>query len=397
MIYDKEILDLLFNSTEKDMLKKSFIMDLLGEFDGAAKVEADDLIIVPAGVYGKDKKHKKPFTTAVGRFIFHRVFVEQRFAHLFDGYYNDEINKKNFGKFNKVISQGVIEDKITVLDIYDFIKKNQKYMPYVSILSPHITEGLLLVGPKIDKKKKELIKKYQKEIDAGDEKTVDKLEKELMAYAKDLLKDDESMVAYNSGAKGDFENNFKNLYLMNGVLKDPTSDEYNFVFSSYSEGIKRSEFKDVANALVGGPFSRGKKTAIGGWWEKLFLRAFAHIILDEPGSDCGTKRTIRVTLDDNFIDLFMYSYISEGGRLIELTSDKVKEYKGKTVNIRFPTQCVGERYCNKCSGNLFYRLGIKNVGTTLPQIASAIKLKSMKSFHDSTVNFTTFDPDKAFR
>ena len=43
-----------------------------------------------------------------------------------------------------------------------------------------------------------------------------------------------------------------------------------------------------------------------------------------------------------------------------------------------------------------FSLGIKNVGLTLMQVFSIYKNKSMKAFHDSTVQLTEIDTMKAF-
>jgi hypothetical protein len=92
----------------------------------------------------------------------------------------------------------------------------------------------------------------------------------------------------------------------------------------------------------------------------------------------------------------MYSYISEGSRLIELTSQNKDKYIGKTVKFRYSSLCENEHICNKCAGNLYYRLGIKNVGSTMPQIGSTLKNIAMKAFHDSVPVLTEMDPMKAF-
>ena len=52
--------------------------------------------------------------------------------------------------------------------------------------------------------------------------------------------------------------------------------------------------------------------------------------------------------------------------------------------------------CNKCAGELFYRLNNKNIGATMAQIPDVQKNLAMKSFHDLQVNLTTIDPMKAF-
>ena len=51
--------------------------------------------------------------------------------------------------------------------------------------------------------------------------------------------------------------------------------------------------------------------------------------------------------------------------------------------------------CNKCAGELFYMLGITNIGTAIPQVFSTLKLKQMKLFHDSQVKLHDMDVMKA--
>src|SRR5699024_3886881 len=121
--------------------------------------------------------------------------------------------------------------------------------------------------------------------------------------------------------------------------------------------------------------------------------------LDGEGSDCGTKRYIEVTLTEDNLNLWMYSYIIEGSKLVELTSDNKSKYLGKKIKLRYSALCESKTgICNKCMGNLYYRLGDKeNVGTSLTQIPSTLKNISMKAFHDSTQQLYEMDLEKVFQ
>ena len=132
--------------------------------------------------------------------------------------------------------------------------------------------------------------------------------------------------------------------------------------------------------------------------EKLFLVALQHIILDDPGSDCGTTRHIEMDVNDENIGMIMYCYaINDDGSLEEITSKNRDKFIGKRVKLRFSSMCESKTgICNKCAGNLFYRLGIRNIGASTPQIPSKLKVLSMKLFHDDQLNFTEMDPMKAF-
>ena len=129
------------------------------------------------------------------------------------------------------------------------------------------------------------------------------------------------------------------------------------------------------------------------------MAAFQHITLAEEGSDCKTDRYIEEYITDDNIYMFMYCYaITNGGKLEEITSDNRDKFINKKIKLRFSSMCELKhgKICNKCAGNLFYRMGIKNAGAATPQIASKLKLMSMKLFHDDQLNFAEMDPMKAF-
>ena len=98
------------------------------------------------------------------------------------------------------------------------------------------------------------------------------------------------------------------------------------------------------------------------------------------------------------IDMIMYCYvIGSNGELTEITSENKDKFIGKNIKLRFSSMCESKNgICNKCAGNLFYRLGIRNIGASTPQIPSKLKVLSMKLFHDDQLNFAEMDPMQAF-
>ena len=397
-IKDKEYLNFLYNLKEED-ITKSLIFDTFGEFNGRSEHKTDDYFIVPPNTYGPEKKkNKNSFTTTLGLWFFNKLFIEKELFDLF-GYINKpNIGKKQIGNMNQDLSYAVLEDKIPLEALKHFQLKLQVMMGIVSVLSPNYSTDMLTVNEKIDKKKMELVTKYKDELQSGNEVIAGEIEKELMTYARELLKDDVSMDIWDSGAIGSFDNNFKNMFVMKGAIldTDPTKG-FNISTSSYMSGISKEDYAILANSLPSGPYARAKKTEVGGYLEKLFMQAFQHVILDKPGSDCGTKKYITVNLNNNNIGDYMYSYIIQGDKLIELNSDNMDKYINKTIRIRYTSMCQSKTgVCNKCAGNLYYRLDIKNIGMSTPKIATNLKNKSMKSFHDSSVKLHNIDISRAF-
>lgn len=398
-IKDKGLIQYLLSLKEDDCLTLSTMIELLGDFGDGEKCKPYDYFQVPANTYGpENKKNKKAFYTTVGLWIFNKAFIEKDLFDLFE-YINEPITKKTHGKINSQLSYAIVEDRISLDVLKRFEMKVQKFMPLVSILSASYTDKMLTITEDINKKKKELLKKYSDGIKNNDPKVMDTVEKELLDYSKELLKDDPSMDMFNSGARASFGNNFKNMFVSKGAIKNPDPDKgYDLITSSYMDGITKEEYPAFAASLSAGPYSRAKKTETGGYWEKLFLKAFQHLKLLPAGSDCGTTKTLKVYLTDDNIDSWMYSYIVEGSRLIELTSENRGKYLNKEVKFRFSALCEAKdgHFCNKCAGNLFYRLDMINVGSVTPQIPSKIKVLLMKKFHDSVINFSEMDVEKAF-
>lgn len=392
-------IDNLIDIKEED-ITTTFIMDSFGVFETGQKYRPYDIIEIPANSYGpKKRRNKKSFTTTVGIWVFNKYFIEPKLFDLFK-YVNKTVDKKLLGKLNSQISQAVLEDKLPLEALKDFVIKTQKFMPYISILAPNYTDKMLTCTRVINKKKSELLKKYKDDLERGDEVAATKMEKELLDFALDYMKDDPSMDMFISGARGSIGNNFKNMFVMKGVIKDPdpnAKQKYKVASSNYIDGISPEEYALFANSLAAGPYARAKKTENGGYREKLFLRATQHLTLDPAGSDCGTSRYITVHLTESNLKEWMYSYIIEGSKLVELTSDNKSKYIGKNIKVRFSAMCESKTgICNKCMGNLYYRLNKTNVGTSLTQIPSTQKNISMKAFHDSTQSLYTMDLNKVF-
>jgi hypothetical protein len=397
-ITKKEDIDYFISLDIRTLTSLSFIMETFGEFGDKRRFNPYDIITIPADSYGPEgKRNKKPFTTSVGIFVFNKTFIEPELFDLF-GYIDTTLTKSVAKMINSKIGYAVLEDKIPLEAMKNYIMRTQKFQPYSNILCPSFTMNMLLITDKIEKRKNALLTKHKDSIDNGDEKVVAAIEKELLDYCKEVLDDDPSMDLYKSGAKGSFGNNFKNLFVMRGAIKDPDPTKgYDIVTSNYIDGVTKKDYPKTAKSLAAGPYSRAKKTQFGGYWEKLFLKAFQHITLLPAGSDCGTTSTIKINISSKNASMIMYNYIVENNKLIELTSDNISQYMGKTVNMRFSSLCKEKKgFCNKCSGNLFYRLGILNVGVATPQLASRLKVIALKAFHDSQIQLHDIDVAKAF-
>ena len=382
--------------THERASEKSLIMDWFADYGDGPKYNTYDTIDIPKGYYGTIKKNKNEFTTTVGLWVFNKSFIEP-FSHII-GYINESITAGVYDDINKQLSYALLEEKITVDELKDFIIQSQIIMSCASAICPSHTMDMLLLTTKAEKKKKELEKKYKDALETGDLNAVKAIENELISFAKDELKDSESVDMYNSGARSSWGNNFKNMYLVKGSIRK-TDGSYDYVSSSYIEGLNPKDFAKTNDSAVGGPYSRSQKTRYGGYNEKLFTRATQHIKVI-PHTDCGTKRTIEVSLTKKNIGNWMYSfYVKSNGDVEEITSDNANKLIGKTVRMRYSSLCERSKdgcICEKCAGTLFRRAGIDNAGLVSMVMMSSVKNAAMKSFHNSTLELVELDVNDIF-
>ena len=401
-VTDQSLINSVVNIAPED-ITASFVEELFGEFNGKVRCNPYDLITVPKGKYGipgsKRGVNVKPFTTTVGKLIFNKIYIQQN-PSIYEafGWIDDIMTKKAFNKLYKKIGYLLLEGDVDRDDLKRFIMSTQFTMPFIQFLSPSFTDAMLLSSKQITKEKNKKLKENKVALDAGDINVADTIQKELLDYSRELLADDPSMDTFNSGAGGSFDNNFKNMFIMKGTVRDPDPTKgYSFISSNYIDGVSEDEYATLANTLAEGPYNRSKKTETGGWWEKLLLYATQHLKLLEPGSDCGTKRYVEEYITEDNIEDMMYNYVIQGNKLVEITSKNRDQFIGKTVKMRYSAMCEAkDGFCNMCAGNLWYRLGISKIGVITPQIASTLKNKAMSSFHNSQVVLTNMNVMEAF-
>ena len=383
--------------TAEQAAKKETIMNYFGDFGKGSRFNPYDTITIPKGYYGKDKhKNKNEFLTTVGLWVFNKGLIEDMSDVL--GYINKTVDGGVYKDINNTMSYALLEDKITVRQLKDFIMKTQIIMSCTTAICPSHTMDMLLLTDKAEIKKKQLEKEHAKGLEEKDLSEMKAVEDGMIAWAKNELKDSESVDMYNSGARSNWGNNFKNMYLIKGPIKQ-TDGSYNYVSSSYISGMDPKDYANINDAAVYGPYSRARKTQTGGYKEKQFTNATQHIKVGKPGSDCGSKHYITVNITKKNISQWMYSFVvGNNGKLTEITTDNKDSFIGKTVKLRFSALCQnkGDTICEKCAGTLYNRIGIENIGLGTMIYASSLKNASMKQFHDSTLNLVKIDAEEVF-
>lgn len=115
-------------------------------------------------------------------------------------------------------------------------------------------------------------------------------------------------------------------------------------------------------------------------------------LLDEHGTDCGTKRGIETVVKQKHI----YRYIIENGKLVLLNDDNIQKYLGKTVMMRSPLSCIltkRGRICNKCVGEFHYMVDNMNIGLSASKVGTSLTNLGMKKFHNNVLKYHQLDPN----
>ena len=136
----------------------------------------------------------------------------------------------------------------------------------------------------------------------------------------------------------------------------------------------------------------GVETQSSGYERKKIDNALQTFTLEDNGIDCGTPYTMKIVIPKGMKNLFLYRYVLENnGKLTLLTEDNIDNYVDKEIRLRSPMFCKSDHICSKCAGELFYKMGVKNVGLLNDTMAGVLMNAAMKKFHDATVKFSTID------
>ena len=325
-------------------------------------------------------------TTTIGRIIFNKFILKDDLMG-FLGFQNYTIRSGDYESLDKKIINLFIDKKIDVSRIHKYFDDLNwlAYAPTYFIV-PSLNTEMYLVPDSVKKLKAKLQKDYSEAILNGDVMKFNEVEKQLIDLAKQEVKDIPGYMIYDSGARGTFGNNYKNSVLMRGGIKDFTNpNDFYISMDSLVDGISKEDFDKFANILTAGTYARAKNTQKGGYISKQLQSAFQHIIIDEEGSDCKTKQLLEITLNKNDAKLFNYRYIKDKDKEVLLTPDNIDSYIGKPIKMRSPLYCTGDKFCNKCVGELYNRMGLTNAGLIANKSGTSLMQYSLKQFHDSSI------------
>ena len=340
----------------------------------------DQFVLNPGEYYNKEK-----ITTNCGLFIFNKRVLEENYLDKI-GYQNSELDAGQVKKLNVKLSEMGAQNEE---EFEKYVKFLNDELWLADSFHSEICSSMTIKSakpiPMVEKKKAELLNKYSKEISEGNVDVVTNITGELLNMAEKELKDDPSFELYKSGARGSFDNAYRRMQIMIGPVYNAAHEKYDIVTNSLYDGYSKEEVRTIANAVVSAQYAKAVGPGVSGYISKKINASFQGVVLDEKGSDCKTKNTARIILDKDNLALYMYCYMVEGSKLVQLTPENQDRYKGKAVNMRVASLCCSQKPCNMCCGDRIYIIGIKNIGLTINRISGTFLNAGMKNAHDTTV------------
>lgn len=353
-----------------------------------AKYNVTDYFDLPANILINQPK-AVPDTT-IGVFIFNAFILANAFGNKFP-YMNVAMGKDNFGKLNSDIGLMIMEGKISV-DEFAVYQNTVCWMGYnTEIFTPGVSEALIVPNAEVKKLKAELLKEHPEFLknEVIDNNVIANykkyIEDPLVKKAKEELGKDPSFRLYEV-KKPNFGNNYKNSVIENGPMMDLTTGKFRINNNAFNDGITPENFDLIANKALYASYSRGVNTAKGGTFAKYTNGMMQTVTLDVKGSDCGSHGYLTYEVDKDNWRSILFRYALINGKETRLTSEILQQLIGKTIKMRTPLYCKGKKsVCNKCAGDSFYIMNIKNIGLTSSIPMNASLNKSMKKMHDLTI------------
>jgi hypothetical protein len=294
------------------------------------------------------------------------------------------------------MAQAMLADRVTPQDWAQYIDRIQFFgFAFNTNVSVSFTPNTCKVLPSVKKKRKELQEKYKDELAKGNATVAVEIENELMKIAKEELKNDPGMTIYDSGCKPKFDVAYKNCFISRGPVYMPHKEEFEIGKQSFLDGLEKEDVPQYATSVINGSFAKAIDTGVAGYVTKKLFSTYQSVVLGEHGSDCHTKGYREFVLTADAADKFKNRYVVDNGKLVELTEENMPKYIGKKVKMRSPMYCLypGDKLCNKCAGEMFYRQGIQNVGLATSSVGNHFLNTLMKQFHEVKTSLMSIDSD----
>lgn len=376
-------------------------LSIVTKFDGLYYVELgrdDERELVKIVDYQKDKPLfdfqevlevdetwlptiKKKQQSKIGVLIVNALILYPSFAHKLE-YLNPGIeNSMNLSDVETLLVNKAKSpsdagpDDILVSEMVNCIGRFGFLSNLSTLISIAATPKTITPPPGIEKKRAELVKEYEGQLDDPVKRV--ELEGRLTQIDTDYLADDPA-------AKKIFTSKSRTarrkMFLDYGETKDFTG-KTDFVTPSLSDGVITDPevFPLYMNDLRFASFSRGASTMLSGYSYKVLQRSLSGLtIVKEP---CNTTKGVNRFITKSTYSKLVNRYVKDGGWKLVVDVEHAKNYIDKWVEIRSSMWCKspGNTVCYKCMSENYKNApnGISNLAATISDTLMNMFLKMM--------------------
>lgn len=334
---------------------------------------------------------KEDIESTAGRYLYNLIVIAAAFSDKID-YINKTLRDDDISKLQSHLSDELLMGRITGAEFGKYQTRTIWLNNFTEIFMPSTSSNLICLPADIRNELQRLIDENKECILKNDVTTyLNKVETPILEYARKWFIDhnEPGWVQYAKGGKPKFKNVFKSMFLEIGPILDITTGKYKISTTNYMDGIPPEENYLYANQGVFGAYNRAVNTQVGGAKTKEFAQAFQSQVVTEE--DCGSQYTIGIDVTKDNLSSIKWKWIRDEknpNEFICVTPDNLNSFIGKHVEARSPMFCMSDNYCWKCVGDMYKRIGIKNVGLASQKLTSTFLNKSLKSFHDTSLSTT---------
>lgn len=328
--------------------------------------------------------------TKVGRLIVNKVILSDVLGDRIP-FINKKMSPKDIE--NALVSK--VKNKedlrpgdITVREMVQCID-NLNFFVFVSSFSaPAATPKTITPPPGAKEFRNSLLKEFEGRLD--DPVVISTIQDRINEYEKEYLKDDPVAAALFGGKA---RASRTKMYYFGGAGLDFVEGGNTTIANSLSEGMDTNpeEFSKAMNDLRYASYSRGGKTALGGYAYKTLQRALSGISI-KP-TPCNTTKGLVRVLNEKRVITLVGRYIKVGTKWVLIEDrEQALKYANKPIEVRSPMYCLvkGNDVCWACMSEQYKDLesGVTNIAAN---ISAVILTSNLKLMHNSAVGNVDID------
>lgn len=212
----------------------------------------DKVILNPKEYYNASR-----MVTTLGRILTYKMIFEAHLTNII-GFINEPLTNDRLTSLEEIISNAILDKKITTDIAADYYNRVQWVgLALHSFLCGSFTENTIKPLPQVIALRKKLYEQYAEELKGPQAGVVAaNIEKQLIAEAKKILKDDPGMDLYNSGARGSFGNNYKNMMITKGPVYNNVTKKFDVISNSLVEGIQKEDIPSFGSQVIAGSYPK---------------------------------------------------------------------------------------------------------------------------------------------